>query len=272
MMRIKEIDHNPFHSIDFEEVATGHKRVTTTLPLTRAVCEDLPDGVEVIVTAADLQGRELITGRDCPPRLLGEVLADELAVLSELGELPRLDKIGVILAGDLFARPELDRRGGSGDVRQVWNAFACRFRWVVGVAGNHDVFGPGWSIPHFEAFMKTPGVYFLDGDVVFVDGLTIAGVSGVVGNPRRPFRRSEEDLLAAVAGYLEHRPDVMVMHEGPDGASQDLPGVAAIREAIESRPRTLVVRGHAHWPQPLVILESDTQILNVDARVVILQR
>ena len=70
----------------------------------------------------------------------------------------------------------------------------------------------------------------------------------------------------------KRRPDVVVMHEGPDVSSQDLPGLAAIREALESAPKTLVVRGHAHWPQPLGALENGTQILNVDARVVIFQR
>lgn len=33
---------------------------------------------------------------------------------------------------------------------------------------------------------------------------------------------------------------------------------------------TLVVRGHSHWDEPLAELKSGTQVLNVDARVVVL--
>lgn len=106
------------------------------------------------------------------------MLADGLEVLSELGEVPPLDRVGVILAGDLFARPGLDRRGGSGDVRAVWLALARRCRWVAGVAGNHDLFGPKPSVPDFQVFCQSPGVHFLDGDVAELEGLRIGGLSG----------------------------------------------------------------------------------------------
>jgi len=32
----------------------------------------------------------------------------------------------------------------------------------------------------------------------------------------------------------------------------------------------LVIRGHAHWKQPFVEFENGLQVLNVDARIVIL--
>jgi len=43
-----------------------------------------------------------------------------------------------------------------------------------------------------------------------------------------------------------------------------------IRVAIERLRPSLVVRGHAHWKQPLVQLSGGAQVLNVDARVVVL--
>jgi hypothetical protein len=46
-----------------------------------------------------------------------------------------------ILAGDLYSAPGGDVRGATGDLRSVWSAFADAFAWVVGVAGNHDLFG-----------------------------------------------------------------------------------------------------------------------------------
>ena len=49
--------------------------------------------------------------------------------------------IGVLLAGDFYTVPALDRRGGSGDVTAVWKAFGDESSWVVGVPGNHDTFG-----------------------------------------------------------------------------------------------------------------------------------
>ena len=55
--------------------------------------------------------------------------------------------IGVLLAGDLYTVPALDRRGGSGDVTAVWRAFGDEFSWVVGVAGNHDTFGADLFAP-----------------------------------------------------------------------------------------------------------------------------
>jgi hypothetical protein len=41
---------------------------------------------------------------------------------------------------------------------------------------------------------------------------------------------------------------------------------------IDQSGRPLVVRGHAHWPEPLVELASGVQVLNVDARVVVLRQ
>ena len=160
--------------------------------------------------------------------------------------------------------------GGSGDIRIVWTALASRCRWVTGVAGNHDIFGEAPSVPDFEAFRKAPGVHFLDGQAVVLDGLKIAGLSGVIGNPRRPFRRTEATYQEALGVLLNSRPDILVLHEGPDVPDSDLKGNTVIRQAIAARATTLVVCGHAHWDPFTVDLTNGSQVLNADARVFLL--
>jgi len=156
---------------------------------------------------------------------------------------------------------------------EMWNSTFCLAdccRWVVGVAGNHDVFGPGWSIPHLEAFKKLDRLTFLNDGKVVIDGLIIAGLSGTIGNPRRPFRRFEADFCESVKRLAASGPDVLLMHDGPDVSETDLRGWPSVRDALECSRPTLVVRGHAHWPIPMAVLANGSQVLNVDSRVVVL--
>ncbi|MCC7193329.1 MAG: metallophosphoesterase [Phycisphaeraceae bacterium] len=271
-MRIVELQPAPFHTLPYSNVSSSRQVVAAQLPFLRATVDSLPAALDAIIVAADLQGREMADNYSRPTKLLGEMLAAEIGVLRERGELPSKDKTAVIVAGDLFARPDMDRRGGSGDVRPAWLALAGACRWIVGVAGNHDVFGPRPSIPDFQAFLRTPGVHFLDDVMVEIDGLKIAGLSGIVGNPRKPFRR-EEQAFADALGYLALAgPDLLIAHDGPDIENTDLRGWASIRRALEASRPTLMVRGHAHWDKPVASLANGTQVLNVDARVVVLRR
>ena len=236
------------------------------LPVHRAMVDGLPKGTAAIVVTADLQGRETFkSARGGPPRLMGEVLPALLKneVFPYL-ELPEGD-IGVLLAGDFYTVPGLEKRGGTGDVRAVWDAFAKEFGWVVGVAGNHDTFGESMKRPNFS-----PPVHFLDKDIVSIGGVSIGGLSGIIGNPRRPWRRTEEEYLESLVEVLCERPAITILHDGPDAPSRGCDGIPRIREIIEQFEDTLVVRGHSHWPEPLAELASGTQVLNVDARVVIL--
>ena len=269
-MQILSIDNSPFHEIAYENVSPGRQIVPATLQLFRATVDSLPPDLNAILATSDLQGREARSKANGDPRLLGELLAEDIAILSELGELPPLDGVGVILAGDLFARPGMTRRGGSGDVRHIWRAFAKQCRWVAGVAGNHDVFSDKPSVPDFQAFTREPGINFLDGTSVNLDGLRIAGVSGIVGNPRKPFRREEESLADAVLDAVATEPDILVLHDGPDVPAAGLMGWPSIREVLEAGRRQFVIRGHAHWNTPLATLGNGTQVLNVDALAVLL--
>jgi Icc-related predicted phosphoesterase len=242
---------------------------TEFLPVHRGYVDALPSGLAAVIATGDLQGRETFqSSAGNSPRLLGEVLP--LHLVSEI--LPELDlpqgNTGVLLAGDFYTVPNLDKRGGSGDVTLVWEAFAREFRWVVGVAGNHDMFGNDEGSTKNPQF-RSP-MHFLDNEMRRIDRLQIAGLSGIVGNPRRPWRRTEDDFADTLSLLLCDRPGIMLMHDGPDIPESGFRGSQRIREVLQQSDPTLVVRGHAHWDQPLAELSCGTQVLNVDARVVIL--
>jgi hypothetical protein len=238
------------------------------LPVHVARVDRLPEGLAALIATADLQGRERFEDSPGGPlRLLGEALPERLTreVLPALS-LPETGRIGVLLAGDFYTVPALDKRGGSGDVTGVWRAFADDFAWVAGIPGNHDTFGehPGRR-PRFPARM-----HYLDGDATEISGMRIAGLGGIIGNAARPHRRSEADYLATLRRLLVPRPDLVLMHDGPDGPDPGQRGLSQVREILQESEIGLVIRGHAHWPHLFAEFEAGLQILNVDARVVIL--
>ncbi len=82
----------------------------------------LPNQLDAIIATADLEGREQFESATTePPRLLGEVLPEQLAsgVLPSLGIRP--ERTVVVLDGDFYTVPALDARGGSGDLRNICN-------------------------------------------------------------------------------------------------------------------------------------------------------
>jgi hypothetical protein len=248
-----------------------HEILEERLPVFEASVDHLPEGIDALVATADLQFRERPNGKQrLGLRLLGETLPQWLAdeVLPPLGvHDPR--RAGVLLCGDFYTVPALDRRGGSGDVTEVWRAFRDVFGWVAGVAGNHDSFGPDAAAR--PRFSHKGGLFYLDGEAIELPGLRIAGIGGIIGDPRKLQRRTEEDYLNALAMLLDRRPDVLLCHDGAEGLEHGQRGSPAVRELIELYPPTLVVRGHAHWHAPLAELSNGTQILNVDSRVVVLR-
>ena len=238
------------------------------LPVHLARVDRLPDGIAAIVATADLQGRERFQESSGGSlRLFGEVLPQRLLkeVLPAL-QIRNSDQVGVLLAGDFYTVPALDKRGGTGDVTGVWYAFAECFQWVAGVPGNHDTFGaPPQRPPRLPARM-----HFLDGDVAKVGNLHIAGMGGIIGHASRPNRRSEEDYLATLHRLLQTLPNVLLMHEGPDGLEPGQRGQSRVREILLDSRMRLVICGHTHWDRPFVDFECGLQVLNVDARVVVL--
>jgi Icc-related predicted phosphoesterase len=264
-VRISSLGH-PITSIAFLNASRRGTPETDSLPVLLAHVDALPGDLAAVLVAADLQGVVPDWHDDGRPRLLGEELADVYLTLADEGVVPPAAATGVMLAGDLYSAPDASERGASGDVRSVWEAFASAFRWVVGVAGNHDRFG---STRDQARFVARRGVHLLDGDVVALDGLRVGGVGLIAGNPNKPGRRSEADQLGLLELVLTERPDVLVVHQGPTGAS-DQRGSLGIRDELSRHPPPLTICGHCHWHRPLFELDGHAQILNVDGRAVVL--
>ena len=268
-MKIIEFHPDPISTFFFLNAGRGPGQFyEDRLPVHHARVDRLPEGISAIVVTADLQGRERFQDAiDGPPRLLGEVVP--LRLVAEVFPLLNLEdpsQVAALLAGDFYTVPALDKRGGTGDVTNVWRAFSECFAWVAGVAGNHDLFGNTQKTrPRCDSKM-----HYLDGETVDVGGFRIGGIGGIIGNPARPQRRDEEDYLRMLALVLEKQIDVLLMHEGPDGIASGQRGNSGIRAVLEGQPPRIVVRGHSHWHEPFAQFPSGLQVLNVDARIVVL--
>lgn len=268
-MWIPSLDSSPFFSFPQQVAAGDSKTATYPLSLYRGTVKGLPASLDALLVASDLQGVAPVAARG-EVGLVGEALAGHLVDLAARREIPPLDRVGVVLAGDLYSSPGADERGASGDVRPVWRAFG-RHPWVAGVAGNHDTFGD--TEAERARFSQEPKIVFLDGTLRGLDGLTVAGVGGIIGNPKKPRRRKESQFLGAVERLLQQRPSLLVLHHGPDVERGGLRGHPAIRRVLEAHQgELLVVCGHVYWPTPLADLSSDVQVLNADGRVVLLER
>lgn len=268
-MKIVSITEEPRWCLPFLNAGKGPGGFyRDSLPIQTGFVDQLPGGLEAIIATADLQGRETFeSAAGGPLRLLGEVLPQILAteILPELAIHPH--QTGVILAGDLYTVPALDKRGGSGDVIPVWQAFGREFQWVVGVAGNHDTYG-GF---HQPLSRMGRNLHYLDDEEVRLSGLRIAGIGGIVGNPRRPQRKTDQQYIACLERRIHDYLDVLILHDGPGVPETGLRGSALIRMTVDVLPPRLIVRGHSHWDSPLTTLPHQTQVLNVDGRVVILR-
>ena len=228
--------------------SAGPGGITRQLHLDRheVVVDALPAGIEALVATGDLQSREVSTAN----RLLGEAVAEQLR--REMAP----ERLGVLLAGDFYTSEGANKLGASGEVSDVWRAFAQDYRWTTGVLGNHDR-------------LKEPvaGTTLLDGQVVEFDGLRIAGVGGIIGKAGRLLRRDLESYLETLTEALSREPHILVLHESPAGDSPEFRGNPHITELLSRSSPTLVVCGHCRWPSPLKELANGTQILNVDSRL-----
>lgn len=255
-MQIRSVHPEPLDELRYLNAGRRGRAEVVRLPILRGTA-DLPDELDALVCASDLQG--MAPGRDHAD-LLGVALADWCVVAAEVGELPAPERTGVILAGDLWADPSSRTRGGYGPVLSVWRAFAERFRWVAGVAGNHD---------DVSGVDDLPDVHLLDGDVVELDGIRLGGVGRIIGNERKAGRRSEGSFHGALDAVLVERPELVVLHEGPDGGRTQR-GNRDVAAALVDAAVSTAVCGHVHWREPLADLGATGRTLNVDARCVVL--
>ena len=243
---IRNIDTDLLGEIHYLNASSRGGTEVARLPIVRAHVAPFGEDLDAIVACSDLQG--MTRGA-----LLGVHVAEVVA------ELVNPARTGVILAGDLYSVPAANKRGGFGPVAHVWEEFAARFAWVAGVAGNHD---------DVTGIAGRAGMYLLDGDTVELDGLRIGGVGGIIGNKRKPGRRSEDEQVALVERVLDHGVDILVMHEGPCGDDAQ-PGNALMRELVQAAGVPLAICGHSHWREPLSVHDHG-QVLNVDTRVVVM--
>ncbi len=267
-MRILQISPEPIDAIPYQLVASQEMRskgassvVSARFPIFEGRVDALPKGVDALVFASDMQGQidGALMGLSVPAWLelfLSLYFEDCLAA-----------RVGVILGGDLFALP--NKRGGLGDVRDVWSAFRARFRWVAGVLGNHDQIGS--NNRDMQAFQHKRGICLLDSQTSNVDGLHLAGLSGVIGRFGKHNCREMADYQSCLERLLFQAPDILILHESPDFPEEGFSGRTMVREALECGARTLVCCGHRHWPEPLRELANGTQVLNCEGRIVILR-
>ena len=266
-MRVTALTSKPVHQVRYSKAGKRGKTESAILPVLVGEAEGLPDELQALVLTSDLQGVASSWRDGRADVLLGVLVVDELLELAARGVLPGPERTGVVLAGDLYSAPGADVRGASGDVREVWTAFAAMHRWVVGVKGNHDRFGTDRERARFEG---TEGVHLLDGAVAQLGALSVGGVGEIIGDPDKPGRKSESAFLASLRGTVEREPALMVLHQGPSGGPEQR-GSDEVRDAV--RPLGgLVVCGHVHWDAPLHTPAVGPQVLNVDGRVVVLGR
>lgn len=270
-MRITSLPFEPVYCLQYKNVlpASQQKEGASIFEdkdwdILFGKAEGLPPGLDAIIFASDLQGHVLDEEELV---LLGEKMPQDLVLLLEL-ECPHIDpnRVGVVLCGDLFALTH--KRGGHGDVREVWRAFKNCFAWVAGVAGNHDRIGE--NNQDLSTFKWEEQIYFLEKEMKKIDGMKVAGVSGVIGSNWKEFRWEEPDFLNAIKKCLSRKPDLFLLHEGPDFPRDGLEGTPSVRKTLERHPANLVCFGHQNWSEPLRELENGTQLLNLEGRTVIL--
>ena len=118
-----------------------------------------------------------------------------------------------------------------------------------------------------------PGnVRVLDGQIAKLGGLKIGGVSGIVGNPQRNQRRTEGDFLAVMESVTDKNPDLLLLHRGPDDPDRGRLGDPGIALSLTTGFEGLTVFGHTRWDWPWLMPMGTGQVLNVDARVVVVLR
>lgn len=266
-MQILSISNLPIHQIQYLTAAAGGMGVIEKyLPILLAEVDYLPNNLDAIIVTSDLQG---INPNN--QQLLSYLVIEELEILAEFGKISSLQNTGIILAGDLYA--EVNRRGGVvGDVREVWLAFKRRFRWVAGVAGNHDSLGNTPS--EIQIFQQHRNIYYLDGEIKRNGELSLAGMSGIIGKKGKPFRRVEKEFIRTIRLLLQQSPDILILHEGPDYPQGNLVGQESIRRELEKINLTkdlLVICGHSYWKVPMIVLDNGIQVIKADGRVIVIQ-
>lgn len=267
-MRIESIDLNPILEIASYTAGRGGRSVEyRRLPILKGTISGLPEGLAGIVATSDLQGYHAKHVPVAERQLSGLCMASALRDLADAGDIPALGSMGLCLPGDYYAIATLDKRGGMGNVEHIWREFSHDFRWVAGVAGNHDSFADTGSFAGI--FDDLPHVHGLEADSIKVDNFTLAGLSGIEGNKRKFWHYPIDELSKRLKNVLAADPELLVMHDGPASPSEAAHCQCWYTDAMRHY-QGLVIRGHRYWEQPVQDIK-DFQVLNVDSRAVVLE-
>jgi len=263
---IKPIEYFPYLEVGREQSSDGNSLILRKeMPIFLAEYISEKSELDFLIICSDLQG---MVEKEGEYRLIGEDLPDFLKLLIEIELVGTKDsRIGVLLCGDLFT--SLDKRGSSGDVRNVWKAFKKSFDWVIGVAGNHDRFG---TPQEKEAFKLEEDIYLLHEEVIEIDDLRIGGISGKIGRRDKTNRVEEKEYLTCLKRLLDKELDFLLLHETPDFPKAELIGNPKIREAIERGGKSNICCGHCHWEKTLIEFRNKSTVINIDSKVVILKK
>lgn len=256
MAFIKCIHSEAFHTLPYKTASSRGIPEPKQLQFFQAYSEGLPPNISSLVLTSDLQGREIGQKN----RLLGCALSGELEALHRQGVIPYPCLVAV--CGDLYEYPDCHKRGGTGPVDEVFFALSSICDQVVGVLGNHDeLTDPISSLP--------PNVSILDGETKTALGICVGGVGGVIGDPKRHLRRTEEAFLQQLESVTAAAPDLLLLHQGPDDPATFRKGDPSVRLSLETGYAGLTVFGHTRWSDSPLIHLGDGQALNVDGRVVV---
>ncbi|MFC2131594.1 metallophosphoesterase [Bacteroidota bacterium] len=261
-MKINKINSEPISEIPYYSLSTGRKVERCLLHVFEAEATGLPDEIDTLICTSDLQGT-LSRNSTKLKDLLGIYVAKELASFFDTTNYSAKSKTGVLLAGDFFCQPDLAGRGGYGFVDEVWYAFSSKFRWVAGVAGNHDNFRQSfYSNPK-------PNIFYLNNNFQDVDNIKIGGLSGIIGDSKkRPNRYSEEDYIMQLRNLTNNSLDILILHQHLDMIDFNK---VVISQRYETSPK-LIIHGHKPTTQNFYELPNGTQIVNVHEKVMIIKK
>lgn len=261
----KPIEYFPYVEVSSESSQSGQPiLLQQRLPIFTGEFEKKGSEIDFLIICSDLQG---MVDKKERYQLLGEELPAFLKMLLEL-ELNADDnsQVGVLLCGDFFT--SLEKRGSSGDVRKVWEKFEDQFKWVIGVAGNHDRFG---TAEEKEIFKSKDNISLLHLETKTIDSLKIGGISGIIGRADKINRVEESQYLLQLKKLLKQNLDFILLHETPDYPPFGFIGNEKIRQTIEAGEPATICCGHCYWEKTQVKFENNSQIINVDSKVVILK-
>lgn len=269
-MRIVHVDPTPLHDVVHQSARSGGGVEVRSLHILHARADTLPADVDALVVTSDLQGVAPCRSKSGATGLLGIAVAEAVAALVDDGLVPGMavpearPAVGVWLAGDLYSSPAANKRGADGDCTPVWQAFADRFSWVIGVQGNHDFYSSDLHA------VLSRNAALLDGSIEERGGVRVGGVGLIAGVKMKPNRRDEREQARRIQAVTAQRPDVLLLHEGPPGADGQR-GKDWVFDAFDDNFSGLVVCGHTHWNDP-VATTGRVQVVNVDTRCLVVTR